>query len=626
MIRRGGRIVIFIVIFLAVVLPLSTEAFTGNAPSLRRNFVLRGDLTLSYEGDWGEVEKRNRFTQRYHLILEGFVKDPRLAYFELEGSFTERTNEPGNRNEYRFGGNIFLLNKRALRGPLQYFPQPIQLRFDYLKSDTAKYYSYGLSLIYNLPGRNLAFFQEGKVVSLVRGRLGTPGIPVRTENGGEEDNSADNNGGNNEEGNNNGNRVRPRGGLLLPFPTFYLDYDTSKNNTSSGIELKTDRLDFRAESIMEHSQYRFEYRFSKTNFMSLSYTDQTVDLRADYQFPEKSTARTFDIWNRLFYRKTDNTDYTNLSSNGVWLRRLGQDLQDTILVGGGARYFTSDISSGYEGDISSTYRQKISERLSNIATATLGYNSAVNKKLSSLTLTTDENTYKWSMSDDLTYQLSRRVLLRSGLFVGDSNSGLVAGDSNSGLDYRGGLGVSTNTRIAVSADYWFGHSGEGDRENDSQRFNINMSTRLFSSVYLASRNYYLIQNFVNGDRQRSLYLHGDVYWNISRYRFQLGANYKSLKETGSSINDTATTTLRASLSTSFRKRLFLFARIDYSHDNTGLSYLEVGPSLSWAYRQMYLTAWYTVKRTTRSGSNPSTEQRLYFTLRRDFGLNLRPFF
>ncbi|MBI5075454.1 MAG: hypothetical protein HZB62_09875 [Nitrospirae bacterium] len=619
--RKSSEIKILFIFFIFLFFPVkNADALSDSSRLHSRYFLLTGDISVDYEREWGDRREQDKLRHEYHIKLSGYVSDPRLVMFELSGSFMQDIRNPGvTENTYGFGTRIFLLNSRVLRGPLAYFPQPIQLRFDYSTSGRYTSYNYGLSLYYNMPGRSLAFFRNGKVISLVRQ------LPVGSSALGNENNgNAGNDGTSSNDSNNSSNMAnrKERGGLVIPFPSFTLDYDRYiYDNGSSGFRSENTNLDFRAVTFMKNSDYFFEYRYinntNNSDNNAYSFKEHLFELRADYHFPDTKAATTLDVFNRIFYRSGDSGSLFDISSRGIWLKRFGKDQKDSLSILGGLRYFTADLSSGYSGNVGSQYTRNLSERLSNTVSVSLGYGNTERDVVNSLSDTNvvgSAGDYFVSVSDSIRYQLSNRLTL-SGV--------LSAGGSDKQRDYGARVGLATRTRIGTLTEYAYSHSGIAGEERDIQRVGFSFSTLLPGSIYLASRNFYQTDSLQTGEKEKLLSLRGDMYWNVLAVRFNLGANYLSIQKTGGLAADTNTTLIYLGVSRQLGRRLFVNARISYAKANTGLSTLEFDPSLSWSFRKTYLTARYTLRKTEGSGQ---MDHRFSFALRRTFDQVLRPFF
>jgi len=615
---RRARIVLLLVLFLSLLVPDNAGALLDvSQVSARRGFLLTGDVSLSYEREWADYldQTRSQFIHEYHLTLDGFIRDPRLALFAVSGSLMQTLNDPGiNDTYYSIEAQFSFLNRRVLRGPLRYFPQPIGVRFNYSTSELADSYGYGLSLRYDFPGKALAFFRNGKFLSLER-------WPARGDSNG-----------------NNDGRSAGGSSRLFPLPVLSFDYDsfTTKNDETGG-EITWDHLSFRAESLTPTSQYRLEYQsFKTTDSGSREETElksQFLDLRADYHFENREAGRTLDIYNLLSYQKYQDASSMNLSSNGIWIKRFGQNQRDSLLVSGNGRYFSGEESSGYGGALSSSYTRYFSERLSNTLSATLGYGKIENDSSGSVSVGergftvrpgVNESTYSALVYDSVTYQFSQRLQL---------TGSVTAGVRDSAQEYGFNLGFSTFTRPAVAAGYSYYHVSNSsdllleEDTRDNHRLYLDLRTMLPGGIYFLSRNYYqIIDSQVTG-KQKQLRLRGDLYWNYETYRLNLGVLYLSQKIDFRRFDsgDISTTVVQAVLSKSFGRRLFFSGRASYSKTNTGFTTLELEPSLTWIYRKLSLTSYYTLRKRESDDGTSRTNHRFYFTLTRYFGQRIRPF-
>lgn len=114
-----------LIIFSIILLPHDTNA---QYRILRQDvYTLHGDVTLIYERKWssGDREATDTFTHSYNLGLSGFVVDPRLVTFEINPTFRQEINKPGDTfNFYGLNFRTNILNKPARRGFLKISPSP----------------------------------------------------------------------------------------------------------------------------------------------------------------------------------------------------------------------------------------------------------------------------------------------------------------------------------------------------------------------------------------------------------------------------------------------------------------------------------------------------------------------
>ncbi|MBI5847470.1 MAG: autotransporter outer membrane beta-barrel domain-containing protein [Nitrospirae bacterium] len=454
----------------------------------------------------------------------------------------------------------------------------------------------------------MAFFQNGKFISFYKGQ------PLRGNSN--DGNSNDSN--SNDSNSNDSNASRKsgqQGGLLIPFPSFSLDYD-SYTYQSGTTDRKNDYLDFRAITLAKDSEYRLEYRYYRmTDAGSTDIKDQWVEARADFHFPDLKTNRTFDIYNRYSYHTTDGSSLTDLSSRGYWLRSFGIDQQDSLSITGLANYFATDTGKGYVGSASSSYTKRFSDRFTNTASVFFGYSKS-NEDPNDFALQDSAGPLTAGIADFMQYQLSRIFSVTGSLSLGVQSKE---------TDYSLSLGLNTNARVSTSTQYSYSHSGKVNEERDIHRIEFDARTMLTRNVFLVSRNYYQTSSSYNGEKENQLFLRGDIFWNFRPYRLQLTADYQSLKNFGSTVSDSKTV-FQALLSRSFRNRLSLLARVSYAKFNSGLSTLEFEPSVSWAFRRVSVVAKYTMRKTEQSAGNSIIDHRFYFALRRDFDTPLRPLF
>jgi hypothetical protein len=572
-------------------------------------FRLRGEIDLGYERKWGDTDESSEFTHEYTLGLQGFVIDPRLMSFDAEGSFYQEINDPhGNTDFYEFGTTLSFLNAKPRRGILRHFPQPIRLRFNYYNSEDIEGFRYGISLTYTRPER-FSFFSKGKIISVEKDTWPF----LRNLNNLKNTNNNLNN-------LNAGQIGRRRG---IPFPVFNLDYDRY-TFTRSNIESDQDRFSIRADTKFRNIDFTAEYQYYSYGG-SFDTEEQRLDLRADYLLMEKE--KSLNIFNRLYYVEINEGKNLDLSSRTNWAKRLGSSLRNSIIVNGGGRYFTSDVSSFYLVDASTSYHKHFSERLLNIITGTVSYGE------------TDEDIYTVTIQNKVDYQISKIL---------EISNQLSAGINERGPSYQFGIGLNVRTRISAGISYSFLHStlsergrgnisvlspppltsSETDRVTNSHILQLNLSARLLRHMFFTSRNSYRINDVDDGEsfQEKLLTLRGDLFWNISRFRFNLGALYSALEKTGDRVVDTTTTTLHSTVSTMLLRRMYLALRAAYLDSNTGQSSIEINPVMSWSFRRVFFNAEYEMRITKEDNiDEQETNHRVFLRLSRRFFKTIRPF-
>jgi hypothetical protein len=147
-------------------------------------------------------------------------------------------------------------------------------------------------------------------------------------------------------------------------------------------------------------------------------------------------------------------------------------------------------------------------------------------------------------------------------------------------------------------------------------------------MFFTSRNTYRINDVDDGEsfQEKLLTLRGDLYWNISRFRFNLGALYSALEKTGDQVADTTTTTLHSTVSTVLLRRMYLALRAAYLDSNTGQSSIEINPVMSWHFRRVFFNAEYEMRITKESDiAEEETNHRVFLRLSRMFFKTIRPF-
>lgn len=635
------RLPVLVLFFVSFLLLIDTaEALNGvSYPAYSRTFEYTGRIHLQYDRRWGsDTDTSERFSHMYDLGLRGFIVDPRLLTFDVSGTFSQDINSPGETlNLYGFSAKVNLLNEQVRRGILRHFPQPIELRFDYYDREDFEQLHYGISMRYGRPGK-LRFFTGRKLISYEKQRPKVYGVSNlnnynnlnnlnNTNNSSNEGSGssgalrdvreANFNNVNNANFNNlnnlnfrNNNRyniygIKPsREGFYLTFPTFYFDYDKYKHTSSFG-KVDSDILSLRAETFSAHGEYTLEYRYYGYDDYSTR-SDQAVFLNTNHYYHNPKTSRILEIYNRLLFRDSDPGGTSLQLSNATsWRRQLGPQLRDVLVISGGGRFFTDDDSTEYSLDLGSSYSKYFSERMQNYVGLDLNFGE------------NDDTFHSETVENVLTYQFSKIFTLQNRLRAGLNENGTL---------YGFGLVLSARTRIAVSTGYEFNHTEPDEGKMDSHRFSLRVSGRLARNMSFVSENYYTIKD-VNGletYKQKTLELRGNVYWNILRFRLNLGASHVATKISNGKDADSHITVIHFNGSTYLSRRILLNLYADYRIEDDDVTALEIYPTISWQLRKVWLNGEYRFTSLHRN-DDTTNNHRVFLRVTRVFEGRFRPF-
>lgn len=576
----------------------SAQYGSGRYYDFSKRFRLKGDIQLTYEKRWitnsdvPDAGSFGRFTHSYNLGLEGYVIDPRLIFFDVNGLFTQEIEESegisDTINTYGISTRFSLLNKPVRAGFFKNFPQPVQLRFDYYKSRDYKNLNYGVSLTYKPPERPL-FIQQHQQQQRQRRQRQQSGQNGESPEKSDQDAAGP---------------LPEEQGKKIPFPTFYLDYDKYRY-TFADTTNDTDHLNLRAESLSQTAEYRAEYNYYRYGGTT-SIKTQDLDVEANFRYYDNVTTRRLELFNRLFLTDYNGVKSLRLTNRTLWSKNFGQSLKDSVVLTGGGLFFTSEDTTNYNLDATGTYTRYFGERLRN--TLIGGLSAGKN----------DEDTvYSVFFSNDMTYQLSRIFTLTNRALLGQNEIG-----GNFGI----GVGLATKTVFSVAPSYDFTSLALNEGRTNTHSFNLNMTGRIINNLFFSSQNSYKITD-VSGDepfKEKLLNLRGDFFWYISRLTVNLGASHISVKRTDGDETESGITSLYSNLSTYLTRRAFLTLATTYQKDKNGEKALSIHPILNWYVRMVALTAEYEmIKRS--GGERDGTEHRVFMRLTRYISKTMRPF-
>jgi len=609
---------LFLLIFLGSLLA-SREAFAvyGQIVDSSR-YRLRGEIQLTYDKRWStDSDERDfeRFTHTYNLGISGFIIDKRLITFELDGSFSQELNKPGNDIISRgVTARVRFFNEKVLRGFFRKFPQPIELRFSNYRSSGTSLLSYGISLTYRPSEKPLYHArivqQQQEINQRRKQQIGSNENRKQKEqkNLDEEEDETEQG-----QGIQAPERVQIREKkelgvagpvLYIPFPTFYLDYDKYRYKTF-GQDLNTDRLDIRAESLSPRADFTAEYSYYRLSGSSKG-TYQDLDLRANFRSYDDLLARRLDIYNRIFLRDYNDVKSIMLSNTTLWSRWLGKDRKDLLSFTGNAQVFKDEEFLNYNIGGTGTYNKYFSESLRDTISSSLNYGR-----------NNDETLYSINASNVIYYNASRNFLITNNLSTGYSDLG---------ANFRGGIGLTFRTVVDIMTSYDFSSSATDEGRADSHYMTFGLSGRISRNLNFNSRNSYSITT-VRGEepyRQKSLEIRGDIYWRIWRLYVNLGAIHLLVKKENADSTETGSTSLYSNISTYLSRRASLNLSTTYTKIKNGESLFSIHPILSWSFRLVSITAEYEMLRH-KDNDKSYTDHRVFMRLIRTFSRNIRGF-
>lgn len=611
---------------LTVFLTFTDRAFPAGygLPSryIRNAYLLNGKIDLIFDKKWSSVAEadRQRFTQSYKLGLDGFVIDKRLISFDLDGSFSQEINDPGDTIDNRsFSASINLLNETP-RGFLRNFPQPINLRYSSrVRAGDSREQSYGVSFTYR-PNENPLFRglieRREKEKRMKKLLLETRKKKEEEEEESEEEEPAEK----------KAPVVQPEGGGPPPvaesrgtgnnlaFPTFSLDYDKYNYELFNLVKTETDRFDLRAMSSSKNVDLNAEYTYN--NFGgSVNSKFQDIDLNANlHHFDEKMATR-LEVLNRATLRDYNSVRTLNLRNVTTWQEQIGKNRIDSIVLQGEGDYFRFDFTENYDIGASGIYKKVFSKKLRDEVTVHFDQGRSDNGYL--------VNAFA---GNNLNYLLSKTFTVTNNVLLGQTELG---------SNFAAGLGLGANLRpVNVWTKYDFSNTALDEGRTNSHRLELSIRGRMSRDLSFSTRNFYHISDVAGSEpfRERGYELQGDLYWNISVFSINVGASdvarHKSASESAgvivASISgpvDFWARSLYSNISVYLSRNMFLTLSSTYTKDSAGFSTTDVHSLLSWNIRQVILNAEYEIMR--QSGFVSRTDQRVFVRLTRTFERLLR---
>jgi len=601
---------------------MATELFICTSSPLAagryfpKRYTLRGDIGLIYEKKWTTQTDVDisRFTHSYHLGLSGFALDPRLMTFDVDTTFSQENNNPGdNIDSYGFDTSLSFLNKPARRGFFSHFPRPINLTFSTYKTGNSRSQNYGISLGYDPFERwrvHRRFQQQQQQQQLRRQQqMNQPseesdGQPP-VENGGQQKQGSIQRQIN--------SQVQARK-FPFPLPVIYVDYDKnyySFNNSSDNFNVDTDYLTLRLIDRDVKTEYLAEYDYQKYKGIA-DITTQFLNIEVNYRNYWEQDNTKFDSYNRAYLTDIGDSRTLQLSNRNLWDKRLGSDLRDNVALSGGGSYFKSDqesTPSNYDLNARAQYNKNYS-KLWNRASADLLFGDSG-----------EDTIYLVRLFNEANYDLSKRLSLRGRFAVGRNELG---------EEYGAGANLWIRTFINLLPGYDYSTVAASEGRTNTHSFSFDMNGIIYRSVTFNSRNSYSIREVSGSNpfKEKVLDLRGDVFWFIRLLNINIGASHIKVSRNDSGLLegetpvDVKVTSLYSNISAPLFKNAFLTMNTTYTKDLMQKT-LSFRPTINWNIRQVNLTAEYELRNT--SGERDVTDHRIFFRLVRTFSKGLRRF-
>jgi hypothetical protein len=553
-----------------------------------REYRLYGSLMLSYDRAWrSNSEVFERTTYSLNLGLSGFIIDPRLIAFDVNGLFSQSFASNADTNTVDgISAKLTFLGERPRVGPLRYFPQPIELRYSYFSYENFTSQNYGISMSYQLSG-----LKELNVRS-------APDANNKQNTG-----------------QNNGQQVSKQPWyVLLARPDFYFDYDRHEGRNSVGTTTY-DRLDLRADARSEHLDYFAEYRYEKSNFETIPSKTQLLEFQVNFHRYWKESSTRLESYNTLFFEKRGTEDTVSFFDQTSFVKNMGPDLRDSVVINGGGRYFSRNNSTEYGLNLDAGYNKFFSERFSNSALGILTYIS-----------TETERRHAGTVKDIFQYNFSNYLSV-----IGQT----TAGRADNGSVYGLGISFPFRARFAITPGYDFYYASDTDDEKRKLKintFSLDLAGPLLRNMSFSSQNYYRITDIdegISSSKNKTLSLMANVFWLIERFNFSVGATYLDTtvgERFGTGISHLPEakrtyTTIYANAYAYLTRQLLLNVMVYYQKEKQGGATTSITPLLTWQWRRVSASAQYTLN----IRENSETDHRIFLRVTRQLGSTLKPF-
>ena len=572
---------------------------------LPKRYVLRGDLSLTYEKKWVEQTdtdaESERFTHNYNLGLSGFVVDPRLMTFDIDGTFSEEKNFPGDTlNSYGVNTALNILNKPARRGFFSHFPQPIVVTLGYLDTGATNLSNYGISFGYDAFERMRIHRQFQQQQQQQQFRRQQQIMQQVNENNAQQNQGV-------VQGQNNA-KIKSRI-LPLPLPVMYFDYNNYRhkfNGHSSSFNTDSEFMNIRLVDRSDKMEYHVQYSYDRTEGATVT-ESQRINTEMNYRDYWAEKKERLESYNSLDLSDDDDRRSLKLSSNTLWEKQLGKE--DTLNISGGGSYFTSDnedSAENYELTARSEYTKNFVKILNRL-NADLKYGDSG----------TDE-IYLLSLSNDTNYDHSRRLSL---------NLRENIGRNELGESYGAGVGLQVWTGISISPRYDFHRSAASEGKTITHHFDLDMAGRILRDLTFNSRNALKFEE-VRGSspsKEKILDLRLDFFWALQLMDINFGASRVETKtsevvDSGSEQVDIMLTSVYSNLSVPLKRNMHLTLNSSYTSDRRVKTFV-FNPIFAWYLRQITFNAEYELIKPF--GVNEAVDHRVYFRLTRSFAKRLR---
>ncbi len=563
---------------------------------LQKSFTIYGSLELSYERCWSGMSQpaATEFTTSLDLGVRGFVVDPRLMNFDVSG-LIERDSRENMGKSYTLTGtriDVMLLKQlpwRLMRYRM-FIPHPIMLRYNRL-DNTSSYSNYGITLTY-----------------------WEPSATGRARRNGDDEGS-------------------------FRLPTTFFDYDHYDYRDDAGFKSSSNLYSLRSSLVGDVYNYNFLAERWDQKGSTVSSRD-TVELRPDYRFFDRSTGRTWDIFNLLRYERIDDSRNFEGSSQTLYRRPMGDSGKDLLLVTGNLVYLRSSAdgsaTSTYNASVMAQYDKRLSASLLIGPYASIGYIMQNGQD------TDQQNTAHFErVGSSITADLSRIFRNASDVSIGNGQNGLEYGVSTT---------FSTKTRISASAGYALSSTSTLNGRSSSQQFVLSASGPIRGNLSFDARAYYTMQDtsgkgdtgstssFLEGpcdgincaqyvpqyaSSQDSLTGAANLYWSFGANSVSAGGAWSQTTSRNSSTESITTSTLQASFSRPLSRNAFFNVFSFWTTDSKNNDTFQVFPRLVWRKGRTLVNVDYDYRRTSSNGEEPVVEQRVFIRLVRYFSRGFR---
>jgi hypothetical protein len=585
---------------------------------LPKRYVLRGDIGLTYEERWvdqTEIDKDfNRFTHNYNLGFSGFVIDPRLITFDVDGTLSEEINFPNEKDKRDaalsngFNVAVNFLNKPARRGFFSHFPQPIIVSYGEHDSEFSRVTNYGISFGYDFFERiriHRQFQQRQQQQQFRRQQQIMQQINANNANNANNVNNVNNVQGAQGVGQfQNIKKVRPTI-LPLPLPILYFDYD-HYSYSFPALETDTDIVNVRLVDQTNKTQYNAEYNY-QLNEGTGKLERQNIYVDVNYRDYWREKNERFSSFNNLDLVRIEDGKNGALSSDNTWTKGFGNDF--LTVAGGGSYGMSNSASDSYAIRASSQYTKNL-PNIRSLSGVAVNYGDSG----------TDE-IYLAELHNETTYDFSRRLSLTGRGNIGRNELGEV---------YGAGVGLQVLTFIRILPEYNFSRRAASEGRTTNHDFRFDLEGRIARELTFNSRNSYEYRE-VSGEapvKEKILDLRVDLFWRLRFMNINLGVsrldtNKKSQrKETGAEEAevDFALTSAYSTLSMELYRNMFMTLNSSYTTSENREVFI-LRPVITWNMRQVILSAEYELKK--RNEETNTTEHRVFFRLTRTFARLLR---